>query len=128
MASFYLQIKLAHIGLVLASGALFAVRGLLVQTGQHWALAKPVRRLSIGIDTLLLVTALLLLLILHLNPFTTAWIAVKLVLLVVYIALGVFAFAGVSGRTGRVRFHVQRGARAPSAGPVSISDQLNSGQ
>ncbi len=91
MASFYLQIKLAHIGLVLASGTLFALRGLMLQAGQRWALARPLRRLSIGIDSLLLLTALLLLQILHLNPFTTAWIAVKLVLLVVYIALGVLA-------------------------------------
>lgn len=102
MASFYLQIKLAHIGLVLASGALFALRGLMVQAGQRWAMAKPVRRLSIGIDTLLLLTAVLLLLILHLNPFTTAWIAVKLVLLVAYIALGVLALRRAQRRGARL--------------------------
>lgn len=91
MIEFYLPIRHAHIGLVLVSGGLFALRGAAVLAGQRWANAAPLRRLSYGIDTLLLTAALMLLVILDLNPFTTAWLATKLVLLAAYVVLGVFA-------------------------------------
>ena len=91
MIEFYLPIKHAHIGLVLASGGLFALRGAAVLLGQRWANAAPLRWLSYTIDTLLLTAALMLLVMLKLNPFTTDWLATKLVLLVAYVVLGVFA-------------------------------------
>lgn len=106
MAAFYLQIKLAHIGFVLTSGTVFALRGLLVQLGQTWVMTKPVRYLSILIDTLLLITALMLLAILHLNPFTTAWVATKIVLLVLYIYLGVMAMRRSRGRGKRLLYYL----------------------
>jgi len=102
MASFYLYIKLAHIGLVLGSGALFAIRGLLLLLGQRWPMAKPVRKLSVVIDTLLLVTALMLLWILQLNPLATAWVATKIALLLVYIVLGVLALHRARTRRKRL--------------------------
>lgn len=102
MIEFYPQIKLAHIGLVLASGLLFAARGLLVLLGQRWAMAAPLRWLSYGIDTSLLTAALMLLVVLHLNPFTTAWLATKLALLVVYVVLGSLALKRARGRGARL--------------------------
>lgn len=102
MAAFYLEIKLVHIGLVLASGVLFALRGLLLQLGQRWVLAPSIRRASIVLDTLLLLSALLLLAILRLNPFTTPWLATKLILLGVYISLGVIALWRGRSRTTRL--------------------------
>lgn len=102
MSEYYWQIKMAHIGLVVASGLLFAARGLLVLLGQRWANAATLRYLSYTIDTSLLTAALMLLAVLHLNPFTTAWLAVKLILLVVYIVLGVFALRRARGRRTRV--------------------------
>lgn len=98
---FYPQIKLAHIGLVLASGLLFALRGLLVLLGQRWAMATPLRWLSYTIDTSLLTAALMLLVVLQINPFTTAWLATKLVLLVVYVVLGSLALKRAKGRGAR---------------------------
>jgi uncharacterized membrane protein SirB2 len=91
MLELYPQIKSAHIGLVLLSGGLFALRGLLVLLGQRWANAAAVRYLSYTIDTALLTAALMLLVVLKLNPFTTPWLLTKLVLLVLYIVLGVMA-------------------------------------
>ncbi len=102
MISFYLQIKLVHIGLVLASGSLFALRGLMVQLGQQWPMWRSVRRLSIGIDTLLLTSGVMLLWVLRLNPITTGWIATKLTLLVVYIVLGVMALHRARSRRTRL--------------------------
>jgi len=91
MLELYPQIKAAHIALVLASGGLFAVRGLLLLLGQRWAMAAPLRYLSYTIDTALLTAALMLLVVLKLNPFTTGWLLTKLVLLVIYVVLGSLA-------------------------------------
>lgn len=102
MIAFYLQIKLAHIGFVLASGSLFALRGLCLQLGQRWPMVKGVRRLSVLIDTLLLASGVMLLWVLRLNPVTTGWIATKLVLLVVYIVLGVLALHRARQRRTRL--------------------------
>lgn len=101
MIEYYLPIKHAHIGLVLLSGGLFALRGLLVLAGQGWANAAPVRYLSYTIDTCLLTAALMLLVILKLNPFVVPWLAVKLVLLVAYVVLGVMALKRARTRGAR---------------------------
>lgn len=106
MIEFYPQIKAAHIGLVLASGLLFALRGALVLMGLRWPLAAPVRYLSYTIDTSLLTAALMLLAVLHLNPFTTVWLVVKLVLLVAYIVFGVLALRRGRRWRSRVVFYL----------------------
>ena len=76
---------------MLASGALFALRGLAVLQGQVWAMRRSVRLLSYSIDTALLGAALLLLAILGLNPLSTPWLLTKLALLLLYIVLGSLA-------------------------------------
>jgi uncharacterized membrane protein SirB2 len=91
LAAFYSAIRFTHISLVLISGALFALRGLAVLGGQAWAMRRAVRLLSYGIDTGLLSAALLLLIILHLNPFATPWLLTKIALLLLYIVLGTLA-------------------------------------
>ena len=99
---FYPQIKAVHIATVVASGLLFALRGLLVHAGQsRIAMAAPVRYLSYAIDTTLLIAALVLVAILPGAMFANGWLAAKIALLVVYIALGVFALR--RGRSPRVR-------------------------
>lgn len=95
----YLQIKHAHIGLALASVALFALRGVVALAGGgRIARAMPLRVVSWSIDTALLTAAMMLLVVLQLNPVTTPWLVVKLVALVVYVGLGHAAL-----RTGRGR-------------------------
>lgn len=101
LAEFYPTIRLAHIGLVLASASLFALRGLGVLLGSAAAMQVPVRRLSYAIDTALLAAALLLLAILQLNPFTTPWLAAKLGLLVAYIGFGSLALKRARTRARR---------------------------
>lgn len=101
MIEYYLQIKHAHIGLVLASGGLFALRGTAALAGMRWPLAVPVRYLSYTIDTALLTAALMLLVALRLNPFATGWLGVKLLLLVAYVVLGVLALKRARTRAGR---------------------------
>ena len=102
MIEFYPHIKAVHVATVLASGGLFALRGLLVLGGRPaWALAAPVRYLSYAIDTTLLTAALMLLTILPGALFANGWLTAKLVLLVAYVVLGVFALR--RGRSPRAR-------------------------
>jgi uncharacterized membrane protein SirB2 len=102
MITFYLPIKTAHIVSVLASGGLFAVRGLLLLNGRAWAMSAPMRYLSYSIDTVLLTAALMLATLLPSGVFANGWLAVKLVLLVVYVVLGSFALK--RGNTLNIRW------------------------
>jgi uncharacterized membrane protein SirB2 len=79
-------------GLALTSGALFAVRGAGLLARQRWSQHVALRRLSVIIDTGLLITALRLLWELRLNPFVMPWLQMKLVVLPLYIVLGMCAF------------------------------------
>src|SRR3546814_4694813 len=74
MFEFYPQIKWVHIACVLASGLLFALRGLLTQFGYTGAAQwEPVRWLSYAIDTTLLTAALMLVSILPGALFANGW-------------------------------------------------------
>jgi uncharacterized membrane protein SirB2 len=101
MIEFYLQIKLVHVGSVIASGGLFLLRGLAVQAGAPWAMAAPLRWLSYSIDLVLLTAAMMLSAMLRMYPFVHSWLTAKVALLVVYIVLGSFALK--RGRTRAVR-------------------------
>ncbi len=111
MIEFYPHIKWVHVAAVMASGLLFALRGLLAQLGQpRLALAAPVRYLSYTIDTTLLTAALMLVTILPGALFANGWLAVKIVLLVVYIVLGFMALR--PGRGAGTRLACYLGALA----------------
>mgnify|MGYP003528914358 FL=1 len=102
MITFYLPIKTVHIVSVLASGGLFALRGLLLLNGRAWAMSAPMRYLSYSIDTVLLTAALMLATLLPSGVFANGWLTVKLVLLVVYVVLGSFALK--RGRSLKTRW------------------------
>lgn len=101
MIEFYPQIKSVHVIAVLCSGSLFLLRGLLVLAGSRWGMAASVRYLSYGIDTVLLTAALMLFTLLPGGVFANGWLAVKMVLLLVYVLLGSFALK--RGRNATVR-------------------------
>jgi uncharacterized membrane protein SirB2 len=101
VTEFYPGIRAVHIGAVLFSGALFLLRGLGVLLGARWPQAAPVRWLSVGIDTVLLTAALMLLNIVPAAVFANHWLGVKLALLVVYVVLGSFALKRARGARGR---------------------------
>lgn len=101
MIEFYPQIRFVHILCVVLSGSLFSVRGLLMLMRSRHTNHIVLRRLSQLIDTSLLLAALFLTSMLHQYPFVQSWLTVKVVLLVVYIVLGIFALH--AGRTRGVR-------------------------
>lgn len=101
MAAWYLQILWTHIGCVVASGSLFFTRGCMMLAGLPLANHVALRRVSVVIDSLLLIAAVALTTIIHQYPFMQAWLTVKVLLLMVYIVLGVFALR--RGRTRAIR-------------------------
>jgi uncharacterized membrane protein SirB2 len=102
MIEFYAQIKWVHVASVIASGLLFLLRGTLVQAGrERIAMLAPLRYLSYIIDTVLLSAAFMLLAILPHGMYANGWLALKIVLLVVYVVLGSLALK--RGRSVRVR-------------------------
>lgn len=106
MIEFYPQIKMIHIALALLSGGLFAVRGAGVLAGMRWPHWLPVRWTSYAIDTSLLTAALMLLTVLPGAVFANGWLTAKLVLLVVYVVLGVFAIKRARTKTTKAICYV----------------------
>jgi uncharacterized membrane protein SirB2 len=88
---FYPEIRWVHIAAVLTSGALFALRGVVMLTGARWYMAAPLRYLSYTVDTVLLTAALMLATVLHQYPFVHGWLTAKVLLLIVYVVLGSYA-------------------------------------
>ena len=119
MLEFYPQIKFVHVAAVIASGSLFALRGLLMLARSRVANHPALRYLSYAIDTMLLTAALMLVTILHQYPFVQAWLTAKVLLLVVYIVLGTFALK--RGRTRRVQVTCYFAAMLVFAFIVSIA-------
>lgn len=106
MLAFYAQIKFVHILCVMLSGGLFTLRGMLMLAQSRFTYHAVLRMSSYVIDTTLLTSAVLLVLMLHQYPFVQAWLTVKVVLLVVYIVLGVFALRRGRTRTARTAFFI----------------------
>lgn len=92
MIEFYPQIKSMHVAMVLASGGLFFLRGLLAWSGRvRIARHALLRYASYAIDTMLLTAAMMLLTFLPREMFANGWLLAKLLLLPCYVVLGVFA-------------------------------------
>ncbi|MBB5503298.1 SirB2 family protein [Paraburkholderia sp. MM5384-R2] len=97
LIDFYPALKFSHVSLVSCSGALFAVRGAAVLTDRVWLMRTHWRVLSYVIDSLLLAAGVTLWLMLRLNPTRDVWLGAKLLLLMLYIAVGSLAMK--RGRT-----------------------------
>jgi uncharacterized membrane protein SirB2 len=99
MQEFYPLVKHIHVGAVLASGGFFLLRGLLMMQESSLLNSAFFRVLPHIIDTVLLVAAIVLVVMLGGLP---AWVQVKIVALFVYIFLGVLAFRLAKGYGTRV--------------------------
>jgi uncharacterized membrane protein SirB2 len=101
MIEYYLALRQVHIGCAILTIALFTFRGGLMMAGSPLLGSRVLRFLPMAVDTVLLTTALMLTTVIHQYPFTTGWLTMKVVLLVVYIGLGTVALR--PGRSKRVR-------------------------
>lgn len=87
----YTTWKLLHQGSVVLSVSGFAARGIGSLAGAAWMRRRIHRIWPHLVDTLLLVSALVMAWMLQLNPLTTPWLAAKIAGLLLYIALGMVA-------------------------------------
>ncbi len=90
-----------HMLLVGLSLTLFTARGLGALWRQSWIMLRGVRMASVAIDTLLLSAGASLWALMQHNPLHEAWLATKLLLLLVYVMLGSFALK--RARSSRMR-------------------------
>jgi uncharacterized membrane protein SirB2 len=97
-----------HLLLVLLSIGLFMFRGALMIAGSALLASWVLRVLPHFIDTLLLASAVWLVVMLHQYPFVQGWLTAKVLALVVYIVLGSIALR--HGRTRRIRLAAFAGA------------------
>jgi uncharacterized membrane protein SirB2 len=100
----YASLKLIHQSAVALSVTGFFIRGAASLGGAQWVSSRAAKTVPHLVDTVLLVSALLLAWTLRLTPDRAPWLLAKIIGLVVYVALGVVAL-----RPGRSR-HVRAAA------------------
>ena len=91
MQDLYLPIKNLHMSLAIVSLIGFAIRGWWSIQGSSLLQLRWVKIAPHVVDTLLLLTAILLMLILSQHPGNQSWILAKLIALVFYIGFGTLA-------------------------------------
>jgi uncharacterized membrane protein SirB2 len=106
MIADYLLLKATHITCMVLSYLGFFVRGLWMMRGSPLLERRWVRIVPHVVDTLLLVSAIALVVLLRQNPLVQPWLAAKIIALVVYIVLGVFALRRGRTRTARIGFWI----------------------
>jgi uncharacterized membrane protein SirB2 len=103
-------LKLVHVACVIGSYALFLTRGVWMMQESPQLQARWVRIAPHVVDTLLLASAIAMLILMRQSPFAVGWLTAKLVALILYIVLGVIALRG--GRTRGVRISAWIAAQA----------------
>jgi len=101
MIELYLPLRHTHIACAILTVTLFVLRGGLMIADSPWQRNVVLRYLPHAVDTVLLTTALMLTTVIRQFPFSTGWLTMKVLLLVVYIVLGSIALK--RGRTRRIR-------------------------
>ena len=91
----------AHMGLALLSVSLFFVRGLWMMADSPMRQRRLVKIAPHVIDTLLLVSAIILVVQTHQYPWEHSWLAAKIIALLAYIGIGLVAMR--LGRSKSVR-------------------------
>jgi uncharacterized membrane protein SirB2 len=94
-------LKLLHVGSALLSISGFALRGYWMITDNPRLRSRMARVLPHILDTLLLASAIGMLVLWQANPFAISWLSAKIIALLCYIGLGMVAFR--FGKTRRVR-------------------------
>lgn len=112
-------LKVVHVSCVAVSGAGFVVRGALMLAGSPLPGARLVRVAPHVVDSVLLASGIAMAALARLSPLAHPWLATKLALLVVYIALGSLALN--YGRTRSVRIACLAGALACFGFMVSVA-------
>jgi uncharacterized membrane protein SirB2 len=97
----YTWLKWLHVGCVIASGAGFLARGVLMLADSSLLRARFIRIAPHVVDTMLLAAAIAMAVLARLSPLAQPWLAAKIAGLVAYIVLGAIALR--HGRSRRAR-------------------------
>ena len=95
------MLKFAHMGFALLSITLFFIRGIWMMTDSGMRQNRLFKVLPHIVDTLLLVTAIILVVQTAQYPFQESWLTAKVVALIAYIGVGLVALR--LGRTKVIR-------------------------
>jgi uncharacterized membrane protein SirB2 len=87
----YLALKHLHITCVVLSGSFFALRFYWRMQAAEYLQKKWVKILPHCLDTLLLISAISMAILVQLNPFIHSWLLMKIIMLIAYIVCGSFA-------------------------------------
>ena len=115
----YVAIKLVHQTAVALSITGFFIRGAASLAGARWVGSRAAKTLPHLVDSVLLLSALMLAWTLRLTPDRAPWLLAKILGLVLYVALGVVALR--PGRPRAVRAAAWAGALAVVAWIVSVA-------
>lgn len=106
MVEFYPLLKSLHVAFAVLSVLGFCLRGYWMLTDNRLLRARAVLILPHINDSMLLLTAVLLVLATRMYPVVTGWVTLKIILLLVYIVLGTFALKRGKSRRARTGFLV----------------------
>ena len=98
----YLALRYFHIACAALSGSLFVLRGIWMLRESAMLQRRWVRIAPHVVDTLLLASALILVIWSRQYPFVQNWLTAKIIALIVYIALGAIALKRGRNKTVRV--------------------------
>jgi uncharacterized membrane protein SirB2 len=105
MSAYYADLKTLHIACAFVSILLFVLRHVLSLRNVDWRKSRALRIMPHVVDTILLISAILLTIAIGQYPFVDSWLTVKLIALVAYIFLGMQAFkTGRSQSARRIAF------------------------
>ena len=100
----YLIFKHSHLTLILLSVCFLVIRVIGTSVNAQWVNKKLIKVAPHIIDTILLASAIGLMVILSQYPVVNAWLSAKVVALVAYIVLGTMALKGQKSAVQRFAF------------------------
>ncbi len=115
----YSLLRLVHVGTVYVTLCLFLLRGVWMLLGSPRLAQRWVRILPHVNDTVLLASAIGMLVVANLSPLREPWLLAKILGLVIYIVLGSLALK--RGRTRPIRFAALVGALGVFAYIVAVA-------
>ncbi|MDA1370798.1 MAG: SirB2 family protein [Proteobacteria bacterium] len=118
--SIYDLIKVLHVSCAVVTLCGFTLRGYWMLVGSDWLQQKITRVLPHIIDTVLLVSAIVLVIMSRQYPFVVDWVTIKIGLLLLYVVLGTFALK--RGKTKQIRIACLIGALLTIAGIFIVAN------
>lgn len=120
----YLALKYFHMACAALSGSLFVLRGIWMLRDSAMLQRRWVRVAPHVVDTLLLASALILVIWSRQYPFVQNWLTAKIIALIVYIALGAIALKRGRNKTVRVCAFIAALAVFAYIGLVAMTKQV----